>query len=88
MSIFIEDDPNFYRRNSIFEEDCLDNEEYDDNNEIEPLWWKEPPKDEEERIRAYEEHRIKSEQEDEEYREYCETMNRLDAVFYGEEDYM
>lgn len=49
MSIFIEDDPDFYRRNSIFEEDCLDNEEY---------------------------------------REYCETMNRLDAIFYGEEDYM
>lgn len=90
MSIFIEDDPDFYRRNSIFEEDCLDidNEDYDDNDEIEPLWWKELPEDEEERLRAYEEHRLKSEQEDEEYREYCETMNRLDAVYYKEEDYM
>lgn len=37
MSIFIEDDPDFYRRNSIFEEDYLDNEDYDDNDEIEPL---------------------------------------------------
>lgn len=88
MSNFIEDDPNFYKRNSIFEEDCLDDNDFDDENIIEPLWWKESPEDKEERLRAYEEHRLKSEQEDEEYRNFCETMNRLDVVFYGEEDYM
>lgn len=88
MSIFIEDDPNFYKRNSIFEEDCLDSEDYDDDDEIDALWWKESEEDEEERLRAYEEHNRKIEEEIEEYNEYCETMNRLDAVFYCEEDYM
>lgn len=88
MSIFIEDDPNFYRRNSIFDEDRLDDEDFDDKDEIDSLWWKESEEDEEERLRAYEEHKRKIEEEIEEYNEYCETMNRLDAVFYGEEDYM
>lgn len=88
MSIFIEDDPNFYKRNSIFEEDCLDDEDFDDKDEIDCLWWKESEEDEEERLRAYEEHKCKIEEEIEEYNEYCETMNRLDAVYYEEEDYM
>lgn len=82
MSHFIEDDPNFYKRNSIFEEDHLDDDE--DDNEI-SFWCTET---EEERLQAYAEHKRKSEEEIEEYREYCETMNRLEAVYYGREDYM
>lgn len=85
MSHFIEDDPNFYKRNSIFEEDHLDDDEGD--NEI-SFWCTETEEEEEERLQAYAEHKRKSEEEAEEYREYCETMNRLEAVYYGREDYM
>lgn len=85
MSHFIEDDPNFYKRNSIFEEDHLDDNEDDD--EI-SFWCEETEEECIERIRAHEEFRRKAEQEEEEYREYCEEMNRLEAVYYGREDYM
>lgn len=85
MTLFVEDDPNFYKRNSIFEEDHLDD---DDEDEIEFFWWGETEEEEEERIQAQEAFRHKAEEDEKEYREYYETMNRHDAVYYGQEDYM